>query len=203
MQKNNEGATPSILARLANALGADVSDWFRAMRAETECIDSSTGRLLWNFGIGVALLRCAVRKIINANSRRPLEVHATAFYLFAFSAYVLIHLVTEISNSGIHESWYEAWFPVLVCFWLAIIPSIIATGTWLCDDFARRLAIAFAIVELGMVSFVVHSYGVNDFRLLKFFCSVAVLAAMLSPRVKAACGSRPQNSPSHPLGIDC
>lgn len=201
MQHKSRALLSSLLDRLANALGADTANWFRAMRTEAKSIDSSTDRLLWNIGIGVAILRCTIRKIATENSRRPFEVHATATYLVGFSVYVVAHLVIQILNSGIRESWYEAWFPVLVCFWIAVIPAIIAAGVWLYDDFARKLAIAFATLELGMVSWFVHSYGVNDVRLVKFFCSIAVLAAMLSPRVRTACRWRPESRSSYPFGL--
>jgi len=188
----------SFLDRL---LGGANANWFRAMRTETKHIDSSTGRLLWNTGIVVAILRCATRKMATDNGRIPLELTATALYLVGFSVYIISHLAAEIIHSGIREPWAEAWFPIVVSFWMAIIPSVVAIGIWLCDDLARKLAVAFALFELGMVISFVHSYGVSEFRFLKFVCTLAVLAATLSPRARVACGWRSDNPSTRSLGI--
>jgi hypothetical protein len=71
-------------------------------------------------------------------------------YLFGFSVYVMGHLVAELAH-GVREPWLQACIPVVLCLSLSAVPAIIAIGLWACDDFARMLAIGFALFDVVIV----------------------------------------------------
>ena len=172
---------------------SDRRDWLRAMEAEREYISGRKARWAWNLGIGVAVLRLGLRRMFT-DSQRPFELTATAMYLCLFSGYIVFHLLSEMHMKGISEPWSQAWFPLLLCFWLAIIPALIAIGVLFCDDLARRLVILFAVFEVVMALIVAQSDGLSAFRFVKCACNLAVLILMFSPRVTVACSWRSTTS---------
>ncbi len=160
------------------------------MLAETEHIDGRLDRWRWRAGIGVALLRLVLRKLATDDGCRPFELTATAVYLAGVSTYIFTHLISELLFAGVREPWYESSLPIALCFWLAITPSLIAIGIWVCDDFARKFVIGFAALELVMVVCYTHSFGATDIRLAKFLCNFTILVAMFTPSVRNACSWR-------------
>ncbi len=194
-EKSSRNRAPGVV-KFASVISPERRKWWRAMLAETEHIDGRLDRWLWRAGIGVALLRLVLRKATTDDVCRPFELTATAFYLAGFSTYIFTHLVTELLFAGVREPWYESCLPIALCFWLAIIPLLIAIGLWVCDDLARKCVIGFAALELIMVVCYAHSFGATDVRLVKFLCNLAILVAMFTPRVRNACSWRgdPQQS---------
>jgi hypothetical protein len=181
----------SWLLKWAKWVSDDTRDWADAMVAEVAQMPPGMERLSWRWGIVALLLRRSVTSLASDRGRRPLELTATALYLVAFSLHVSGHLVLEAASSGIREPWADAWFPLILCFSISAVPALIAIGVWLCDDLARKLTVAFVAFDLAVVIAFAHSLGFTALRTVKFACDVAILAAMLTPRVRQACSWRP------------
>jgi hypothetical protein len=159
------------------------------MLAEAPHVKTFHARVSWVSGIISVLIRLSVRNALTDDGHRPVELTAAALYLGGISGYVLLHFVFETAK-GVREHWAEAWVPVVICFWLSAIPALIAIGIWICDDFARKFALAFLALQLIETCVSVSTLGFAGFRAAKFVCDVALIGAMISPRVMRACAWR-------------
>lgn len=184
----------SLLAQVSVWLPSRSRDWAQAMIAESSQARTLAEFFRWVLGTAVVVVRLFARQLLFGDTRQPIEFAAAAVYLLAFSGHIFFHLVAEVATAGIHEPWSEAWFPLLCCFSLSLIPALIAVGVWLCDDLARKLALGFAVVDIAVIAMFVNSNSVTTFRATKFVCDVAVLIVMLSPRAKKACSWRVDDS---------
>lgn len=194
--ENRDSVGPEFSGRGAG----DQREWLRAMQAESDFVSGRKERWAWNVGIGVAALRLSSRRMFTDN-QRPFELTVTAMYLCLFSGYIVFHLISQMYGKGISEPWSEAWFPLLLCFWLAMIPALIAIGVMFCDDLARRLVVLFAFFEIVMALMVAHSDGFSTFRFIKCGCNVAIFSLMCSPRVTAACSWQPTHTKRETLKL--
>lgn len=190
MHEDSGESRDSVGPEFSGRGSGDLRHWLRAMQAESEYAGGRKERWAWNVGIGVAALRLALRRVFT-DKQRPFELTVTAMYLCLFSGYIVFHLISQMHEKGISEPWSEAWFPLLLCFWLAMIPALIAIGVMFCDDLARRLVILFALFEIVMALMVAHSDGFSTFRFIKCGCNLAVFSLMFSSRVTTACSWRP------------
>lgn len=190
------------LTKLAACLPEDSRQWVRAMAAEAPHAAGPLEFASWIAGTVVVTARLAARRLLIGDGSRPPAMTATSLYLTAFSGYVLVRLASQLAAGEMHEPWSEAWFPVLLCLCLSLLPAVIALGVWVCDQAARLMAAAFAVFDLAVIVAFTRSFGMSGFRFVKLVADLAILLALFTPRVRDACDwRRPPARSRGPLGL--
>lgn len=175
------------------------------MLAEAKHAGDDWERFRWLVGTVAAAVRLVLRQKLRtaANEDRPPALTAVALYLGCLSLTVLAHLVKELVTQRIRSPWSEVCFPVLFVCFLSLIPLLIAIGVWACDNGARILCVAFAVVHWVSLVLWMRQGGasVTVWTEFKFLADLAVVAIGLSGRARSACNWTREDVPHRPLGI--
>lgn len=181
---------------VAACLPGERVDWIDAMMAELCEAQSSRERVLWLMGTLRVALQLGVRHAATGVADCwPITV--ASGYLAAFSAYFFVHFAVELPL--VRTPLAEAWFPLLAALCLTLVPAVIAFGLWTHDNFARRVAVVFCVLEMGMTLIIAQHLGFTPWRVVKIVVSAPALFLLLSPAVRAACSHGP--SGVTPLGL--
>ena len=133
---------------------------------------------------------------------RPLELTLSAFYLGGFASFVAVRVSFEILTFRIPLLWGHAWISACWCLAMALVSFSVAIATWFRRSYGRRLAIAYAVVQIVAV---VAMDGQTQNALtifLKLSVDTAIIAVMCSRRVKTAFRSHSNDSgPDRPARL--
>jgi hypothetical protein len=171
------------VASLASLLPQSAADWARAMLAEAPHTGTSWEFLFWMRGIAWVALSQTLRESLAV--ARPLGVSLPCLWFLTFSAYLFLHILIQLPL--VRVPWTQAWFPLLLCLSLTLFPAIIALGLWTCDNLARRLAVGFALIDLGIALRYFSVFGSSPFRDWKIAADLAIIVLMFTPAVREAC----------------
>lgn len=137
-----------LLIFLIKRMPPELKPWGEAMLAELVAVEGVTAPLFWALGSAWALVKVlGKQQVSDGITARPWAVTMVAAYYAAFSCELMVVLVSQLVTHQIHESWRDAWFPVLFCFVLALLPAVIALGIWMLDSAARYMAMMFALLH--------------------------------------------------------
>lgn len=184
---------------MARSMPGESGDWIRAMHVETAHIENPRERTAWLAGALRVALRLRARSLATDDGMRPASVTLAVAYLAVFSAYLFLHTVLQIISPGVHEPWTIAWFPVTGCLLLTLLPAALAAGLWACDELARVMTIAFAVLDLVVVLTFVHAAGFDAVRVFKICGDLLILAALNHPSVRRAFEWRPRRGTDAPV----
>ena len=184
-------------------LPSDISDWSRAMLLEAPEVSGAVEFASWISGTFTTTCRMLVSRTFRPpTATRPLEVTLSAIYLGGFASFVTARLSREVLTSAIPLLWGHAWISACRCFALALASFSVAIATWFCRSYGRRLAIAYAVVQIvAVLAMDVQTQNVLVI-LLKLSIDAAIIVVMCRPRVKTAfqCHSN-DSGPDRPVPL--
>jgi hypothetical protein len=139
----------ALLSFFAARLPSKEKLWAQAMLAELAQIHNPSKRLIWalsgSWGLGKIWARALRRTPQPEDESRPLAVTLIALYHALFSFVILGVLIWQLPR--VKAPRLEACIPVLIDFFIALIPCVIAVGLWVLDDVARFLAMLLSLLH--------------------------------------------------------
>jgi len=192
------GLRTRLLRTLTTAtrlLPSDISDWTKAMLLEADDVSGTGEFVSWISGTFTTACRMLVSNTFRQpTAARPLELTLSALYLGGFASFVAVRVSFEILTFRIPSLWGHAWISACWCLALALASFSVAIATWFRRSYGRRLAIAYAAVQIVAV-IAMDGRTQNALAiLLKLSTPTAIIAAMCSPRVKTAFRNRSNDS---------
>ena len=179
----SQNIAASVWRYVTDRLPAELEPWANAMYAELEAVETPAMRLRWLCGCLWALVRLASwRTMRKSLSARPWPVTLIALYYLAFCCELVVVLASQLVTHKIHEPWKDAFFPVVFCFLLALLPGVIAVGLWLLDGAARIMGIFFAVLHLLLNWAWVSNPSLHNTLLPSFRMTLDVLVVVLLTR---------------------
>lgn len=189
MQKNIQHDLPIwLLGRLARRLPPEEQVWADALLGELAQIRGTWERLAWMVsgicGLGKIWMRLRLARVFDGG--RPPALTLIALYHAILSGIIVAVLLWQLPR--IRTPWTEAFFPVLICLFLALLPGVIALGLWVLDEAARFMAIFFALLHaLGNFALIsTHHFGWTVRPVGRIALDLVVIGVLLLPSVRNA-----------------
>jgi hypothetical protein len=189
LRKQRSNLPIALLDFFARRLPGEAKPWAEAMLGELGAVSSRWERLVWalsgSWGLSKIWLRASLR-IPRPEGARPLPVTLISFYHALFSCVILAVLIRQLPL--IRTPWQEAFVPLLIAFFAAVIPGVIALGLWVLDDAARYMAIFFSFLHaLGNYAWISSRHVPGKLLPVgRIVLDIAIIAFLLLPSTKRA-----------------
>jgi hypothetical protein len=188
--KNFEHRIPTaILGFFTRRLPGEERPWAEAMLSEVEAIAGDREKLVWALSGSWGLSRIWFRTVflgLRMEERRPAALVLIAVYHAVFSCVVLTVLIRQLPL--IKAPFSEALCPLLLAFFVALLPAAIAVGIWLLDEAARWWAIVFSLVHgLGNYAWMSSlNLGWQPLPTARIVLDVVMICVLLLPSTRRA-----------------
>ena len=189
MQKNIKQDLPIwLLGWFAQRLPPEQQIWADALLGELAQIPGIWERLIWTVsgicGLGKIWMRTRLENVFDGD--RPLAVTLIALYHAILSCIIVAVLVWQLPR--MRTPWTEAFFPVLMSLFVALIPGVIALGLWVLDDAARLMAIILSLLHaLGNGALIsTHHLGWTGRPVGRIVLDLVMIGILLLPSIRGA-----------------
>jgi len=180
----------ALLSFFAQRLPSGERPWAEAMLGELTEIQNPWNRLIWavsgSWGLAKIWTRGLLRGPRPDDEIRPLAVSLIALYHAVFSCVILSVLIWQLPS--VKPPRMEACFPVLIAFFLALIPGVIAVGLWVLDDVARFLAMMLSLLHaLGNCALIsTRHMGWEPLPVSRIVLDIVMIGVLLLPAMRRA-----------------
>lgn len=164
--------------------------WADAMLCELASVRGSWNRLIWALSGCRGLCKIWIRAHffaapVDGEEGRPLAVTFIALYHTVFSGVILAVLAWHVPFI---KAWTEAFFPLLIAFFVALIPAVISLGLWVLDDSARLVAMFFSLLHaLGNCAWISAQHlGWRPLPIARVALDLLMIGIFLLPSVRNA-----------------